>query len=111
MVGAYNSEDKYIHKYSEILAQTHDSCLIQIHDVRKSWERTAYILRKLKSMMEPTLNYSRQDFVIPTDLKIGINWGRNDRSRNPGGMMEISFSNSNRELAATLENAYGRLTR
>ncbi len=98
---------------AEILAQTHDSCLTQIHDIHHEcdWIRVARTLLEMKRMMDPVLNYSRQDFVVATDLKMGLNWGKHDNKRNPKGMIEIAYLDDVNELADLLEQTYVAFTR
>lgn len=73
----------------DILAQTHDSILIQIpiHIVKQrqlfDWTRQC-----VHSYVSPTLTYNGQQFKIATDDKIGLNWGGASKT-NPKGMREV----------------------
>ena len=90
MVKIYN--DEYLTKTLniDILAQVHDSILIQVpikHLTDKSTFDT--IIERINRYTSPTMSYNGRDFVIATDAKCGMNWGEARKDTNPSGMVDI----------------------
>jgi uracil-DNA glycosylase family 4 len=69
---------------AEFLLNVHDSILVQCNEV--SYQATADAV--LDAMRIPITVYGRE-FTIPTDCKIGRNWGKKSAT-NPAGMRDIS---------------------
>lgn len=69
---------------AEFLLNVHDSVLVQCNE--EHFEATADAV--LANMRIPITVYGRE-FIIPTDCKIGKNWGKRSDS-NPAGMRDIS---------------------
>ena len=78
----------------DILAQVHDSILMQLPiEILKDELDFAGIQERVYDMISPSLTYNNRTFKINTDSKIGLNWqgfGKN----NPLGMREIKDSSS-----------------
>lgn len=73
----------------DILAQVHDSLLTQFPvAVLKKPETLYKAVEKMYSYLSPQMEYHGRKFTIPTDLKVGYNWGMR-ATDNPRGMVEI----------------------
>lgn len=74
----------------DILAQVHDSILTQfrISDLENE-ETFNEVMRRIKDYTSPDMEYNGKVFKIPTDMKVGLNWGGAHPERNPQGMVEI----------------------
>jgi len=74
----------------DILAQVHDSILMQIPiSVVKDRERFERIRELVYDYVSPELTYSSRSFKIATDSKIGFNWQGASKT-NPLGMREVT---------------------
>ena len=77
----------------DILAQVHDSLLLQIPKAvvqdREKWE---ILLSKCMSYLTPTLSYNGTCFTIETDIQVGLNWGEYNGKTNRQGMQGYSPS-------------------
>jgi DNA polymerase I len=75
---------------ADILAQVHDSVLIQmpIHQLadRDTFES---FIERVKDYTSPEMTYSARTFKIATDFKFGVNWGEFNSEKNAGGMQEF----------------------
>ena len=60
-------------KYAEFLAHGHDSLIFQF-PMDRPVQLAAFLLC-MKHWMEPTLNYDGREFIIGTDMKMGLSWG------------------------------------
>lgn len=85
MITAFNDPDLDF----ELLAQVHDSILIQ---VPPEWGSAARVCQKIADYMSPTIEYGARSFTIGTDMKIGYNWSN---------MVEMDITSSS--LADDLE--------
>lgn len=75
----------------DILAQVHDSILMQIPiEVIADEEKFSIILEKINTYTSPTLSYNGNDFTIATDAKIGFNWGGFHKQHNKEGMRDLT---------------------
>lgn len=75
----------------DLLAQVHDSMLIQIPiEVTKDKNKMDFIVSKTCEYMSPEMNYSGNTFKIATDIKVGLNWGEQKKETNPSGMREYT---------------------
>lgn len=87
-------EDDYLTSSREanidILAQVHDSILMQIpiHYIHDH-DRFENIRDRVYDMVSPTISYNNREFKIATDSKIGLNWAGSSKS-NPQGMTEVT---------------------
>lgn len=89
MVAIYN--DTFLTKdlNLDVLAQIHDSILIQIP--KSSLDDIVLckgLIEKIDSYMTPTLSYHGNEFKIATDFKIGLNWGEYNSETNQNGMVD-----------------------
>ena len=85
-------EDKWITKELnvDILAQVHDSILMQVPIEFVKDERTFNELHyRLTEYTSPDLTYNGRTFRIASDFKCGLNWGEFNKTTNNTGMVEI----------------------
>lgn len=85
-------EDKWITKELnvDILAQVHDSILMQVPIDFVKDERTFNELHyRLTEYTSPDLTYNGRTFRIASDFKCGLNWGEFNKTTNNTGMVEI----------------------
>lgn len=91
----------------DLLAQVHDSIVLQVPiDVIRS-EAFADIQRRIYDYVSPDVTYSGRTFKIATDSKFGLNWGGYHKDMNPLGMREVKSMN---ELPALLDELSGKGT-
>lgn len=80
-VGGYNID---------ILAQVHDSILMQVPlqwlESKKDFD---LITGKISDYTSPDITYNGRSFKIASDYKVGLNWGGENKTRNPLGMVEV----------------------
>lgn len=85
------------------LMQVHDSFLYQ-HPIGANndrWLKMAKAAHKAREYFSPKIQLNGREFMIETDMKIGLNWGE---------MLEISFGSSMEETARNIEQGYLKLT-
>lgn len=74
----------------DILAQVHDSILMQVPLV---WilQEPVYnrIISKVTDYTSPLLKYGAREFKIASDFQVGMNWGGFHSEHNPLGMQEV----------------------
>lgn len=74
----------------DLLAQTHDSILLQIPI---HWFQTEGAFAKAQEVVynavSPEMEYSGRTFKIATDSKLGLNWGGAHKVTNPKGMRDL----------------------
>ena len=85
----------------DILAQVHDSILMQVPIPVALSDGFAKLQQKVYDYVSPQLTYNGRTFTIATDMKVGLNWGTFHKEQNPGGMREVK---SVEELQKALEN-------
>ena len=74
---------------ADLLAQVHDSLLLQIPiDVAMS-SAFQEIMSKVYDHLSPDITYNGRTFKIPTDSKLGLNWGGYHKELNPLGMRDM----------------------
>ncbi|HEX6826453.1 MAG TPA: DNA polymerase [Nitrospiraceae bacterium] len=74
----------------DILAQVHDSVLMQIPIEVIKGPNTFKLLRdRMYDYVSPTLTYNGRTFKIATDSKFGFNWGGYHEESNQFGMNEL----------------------
>lgn len=80
----------------DLLAQVHDSILMQVpfKALDNGFDK---VMQRVYTHMEPELEYNGRRFRIPTDSKVGLNWGGYHPERNPLGMKECSTIQEMRE--------------
>lgn len=75
----------------DILAQVHDSVLMQVPmAVAKDRNKFDSFLHKVYDYTSPTLSYNGNDFKIATDAKVGMNWGGENKKQNKVGMRDYT---------------------
>lgn len=75
----------------DILAQVHDSILMQVPmKVAKDRNKFDSFLHKVYDYTSPTLSYNGNDFKIATDAKVGMNWGGENKKQNKVGMRDYT---------------------
>lgn len=88
-------EDNWItgkdHLNVDILAQVHDSILMQVPiGVVKNPLIFAQFRDRIYEYVSPPITYNGRTFSIATDMKIGMNWGGENKKHNPLGMVELN---------------------
>lgn len=75
---------------ADILAQVHDSILIQVPIANISTRESFEAFReRIRTATSPTLEYNNRQFKIASDYKFGLNWGEFNKDKNPNGMREF----------------------
>lgn len=70
----------------DLLAQVHDSILLQIPlEVLRSFRFTE-LRQRVHDYVSPELSYNGRTFKIATDDKLGLNWGQYNKDTNKSGM-------------------------
>jgi len=74
----------------DILAQTHDSILMQV-PIEWFFNEGAFDGAKefVYNALSPELEYNGRKFKIATDSKLGLNWGGFHKETNPKGMRDL----------------------
>lgn len=89
MVRIYNDTSITVEYNVDILAQVHDSILMQVPlgvvENRAAFES---FIEKVYNYTSPSLSYNGNDFKIATDAKIGFNWGGRHKVNNTEGMRD-----------------------
>lgn len=89
MVKIYH--DKGITKTNnvDILAQVHDSILMQVPlSLAEDQRSFTNFLKGVYDYVSPVCEYNGRKFTIATDAKIGLNWETFQKESNPSGMRE-----------------------
>jgi len=88
MVKIYN--DEWITQICrvDLLAQVHDSILMQLPISIFESDDFSKLKQRVYDYVTPELCYNNRRFKIATDSKIGSNWGGYHSENNPGGMGE-----------------------
>lgn len=87
----------------DVLAQVHDSILLQVPlEVARQPELFAKVRSSCYNYVSPPLTYNGRTFKIATDSKMGFNWGGMSKDTNPLGMREVK---NEKDIAALLESA------
>ena len=81
---------------ADILAQVHDSILIQVPISKISTRESFDAFReRIRTATSPTLEYNNRQFKIASDYKFGLNWGEYNKlipDKNPNGMRDLKIS-------------------
>jgi len=91
----------------DFINQIHDSIVFQL-PVRIGWSTISLYINIIKAMMEMKISWRGQDFVIPVDVKIGLNLGKYKVKENPTGMTKLDLKSPSLPLA--IRSAYEMLT-
>ena len=78
----------------DIIAQVHDSVLMQVPMSVLKDTRFFNIVTRAYDYISPELEYNSRKFKIATDSKIGMNWGGYHKDGNPLGMQEGDLGDS-----------------
>jgi DNA polymerase-1 len=74
----------------DVLAQVHDSVLMQVPLSFIKQEKNFNLIRdKIVDYTSPDITYNARTFKIASDFKFGLNWGEAHPERNPTGMVEV----------------------
>jgi len=88
MVKIYNDEWITQTCRVDLLAQVHDSILMQLPISIFESDDFSKLKQRVYDYVTPELCYNNRRFKIATDSKIGSNWGGYHAENNPGGMGE-----------------------
>lgn len=109
MVKIYN--DKRITKEFnlDILAQVHDSILMQVPlEVLADKKLYEELWMLLDDYTSPTLEYNTEKFKIASDLKMSCsNWGSFNKEQNPNGMQDVSCHDDVLKIIENWEKSSG----
>ena len=90
MVRIYHDEYITKHLNVDVLAQVHDSILMQVPiEVVRNKEQYENLMHRVLEYTSPTLSYNGNDFKIATDAKCGLNWGGFHKTHNKEGMRDL----------------------
>jgi len=104
--------DKWITQYQDvdILAQVHDSILLQVPLSMLSKPDTCKkFLSLLYEYTSPEMEYNGRKFKIASDMKAGLNWGEHSKD-NKNGMQDVTDFDSINKLLAEWEFISGEGT-
>ena len=106
MVKIYNDEWITQELNVDLLAQVHDSILMQVPiTVAQDPILFAELQVKVYDYVSPQLAYNNRKFKIATDSKLGLNWGGFNKEHNPSGMQELTEDNHCELLGEMCERA------
>lgn len=91
----------------DVLAQVHDSILLQIPEAVVRSGQFAKARDLVYDYVSPDLSYNGRTFKIATDSKMGYNWGGYHRELNPLGMREVKGADEVTQLVESLSVARG----
>lgn len=93
MVKLYKDERLTRHYNIDLLAQVHDSILMQVPiEVFSNPEDFEWIKTVIYEYVSPEMCYNNRKFKLATDSKIGLNWGGYHSEHNALGMRDLSGS-------------------
>jgi DNA polymerase-1 len=91
MVDIYADDDITKVMNVDVLAQVHDSVLMQVPiSVLENEQSFNALFDKVTKYTSPGMNYNGRDFTIASDFKAGLNWGGANDKHNPTGMDDVS---------------------
>lgn len=91
MVKIYNDTTLTQEANIDILAQVHDSILMQVPiELAKQPGKMESILHTIYEYITPILSYNGNNFTVATDAKIGLNWGGFSKDTNTKGMRDYN---------------------
>jgi hypothetical protein len=99
----YYSEDPDF-RLVEMLSQTHDDIAFQI-PVAAGWDLHARVLTKVKNSLETPLSFMGREFVIPSDIAMGLTMHKESGKE----IKSKKFPKSLEDLAKVLEKNYNDL--
>jgi len=86
----YDDKSRYM-KPTDYLMQVHDSLLYQWYLADGRFNRLARAVWKQREHLEPTLTWQNRQFIVKTDMKMGLNWAGYHPDTNPTGMIEVKI--------------------
>lgn len=105
MVKVYNDRSITVERNVDILAQVHDSILMQVPlSVAKDQNLFETFIEKVYTYTSPTLSYNGNEFKIATDAKIGFNWGGKHKVHNAEGMRDYKSYKDLQDLLTLRED-------
>lgn len=91
MVDIYADDDITKVMNVDVLAQVHDSILMQVPiSVLENEQSFNALFDKVTKYTSPGMNYNGRDFTIASDFKAGLNWGGANDKHNPTGMDDVT---------------------
>jgi len=84
---------------ADLLTQTHDSATLQ-YPTHDFVQMAQFAIKFGLGYMNPTLTANGHDFIVATDMKVGLNWGT---------MKEVKLTRNVVALAAELEKTFHQL--
>jgi len=91
----------------DIMAQVHDSVLMQVPITVLDDDRFFTIVDRVYNYMSPELEYNQRKFKIATDSKFGLNWSGYHKEHNPLGMREVEFKGTPAEFTSAIRRVVG----
>lgn len=74
----------------DVLAQVHDSILMQVPlEFLRDRRHFEVITGKVIDYTSPEMSYNARTFKIASDFKFGLNWSEEHKERNPTGMTDV----------------------
>ena len=89
MVKTYNNTWLTRELNLDVLAQVHDSILMQVPIAVICSPEFKRVQETVFDYVSPELSYNSRTFKIATDMKIGLTWGAYHKESNPLGMREV----------------------
>lgn len=86
----------------DVLAQVHDSVLLQVPLSVVQGSEFAEVKARVYDYVSPELCYNQRKFKLATDSKMGLNWGGWNETSNPLGMREVKDFNKLPDLLEEL---------
>jgi len=91
----------------DIMAQVHDSVLMQVPITVLDDDRFFTIVDRVYNYISPELEYNQRKFKIATDSKFGLNWSGYHKEHNPLGMREVEFKGTPAEFTSAIRRVVG----
>lgn len=100
MSAYYNNQSDILSKV-DLLGQVHDSILFQFPS--DSINELAKAVSKMRRYLEPTMEHGGRQFIIPTDVKIGYNWGTMVEVNHPPEELSRDITTLTRDIEAAIK--------
>ena len=104
----YHDQKRYM-RPMDLLMQVHDSVLMQWMLANERFNRFARACWRIRDHMDPVLKWRGRQFVIATDMKLGLNWADFNPDRNPTGMIELEINDNLAVLEDKIAQTYRML--
>ena len=101
----YEDESISVKADVDLMAQTHDSMLLQLPLRLLKSSEAWRVYSKACSYISPEMEYNGRTFTIPTDAKVGLNWGGYHPETNPKGMRELPECSNEKSFRAAVNKA------